>query len=252
MAEWNIEYIAETDSTNRWLKDWAAAEAGNRRGLIEKVVVANYQTAGRGCATNSWESERGKNLLFSLFIHPWLPGREGGSAREPLPARRQFHISMAISLAVCEALGKYIGDLSIKWPNDIYWRDGKIAGILIEQTLKSDYIKDCIIGVGLNVNQRVFRSNAPNPVSLWQITEQETDREHLLKEILQAFSHHLGTDVKEQYLSMLYRRKGFYPYADCDGAFMAELLTVEDDGHLLLRDDNGLQRRYAFKEVTFV
>jgi len=232
-VEWKIVHIDETDSTNRWLRE---------QGGEENVVVwADYQTAGRGCGTNHWESERGKNLTFSMLLHP-----------HDVPAQKQFHISMAISLAVCEALGKYIGDLSIKWPNDIYWRDGKIAGILIEQTLKGDYIKDCIIGVGLNVNQRVFHSNAPNPVSLWQITEQETDREHLLKEILQAFSHHLGTDVKEQYLSMLYRRKGFYPYADCDGAFMAELLTVEDDGHLLLRDDNGLQRRYAFKEVTFV
>jgi len=297
MAEWNIEHIAETDSTNRWLRDWAAAQTGPLTELVEKVVVADYQTAGRGCATNSWESERGKNLLFSILIHPKMPSDEPASSslvhpktpsdepassslihpktpsEEPassslvhprvlsdegtsvealLPAKRQFHISMAISLAVCEALGQYIGDLSIKWPNDIYWRDGKIAGILIEQTLKGGYIKDSIIGVGLNVNQRVFHSDAPNPVSMWQITEQETDREQLLKEILRAFQYYLGAEMKEQYLSMLYRRKGFYPYADHGGAFMAELLTVDDDGHLLLRDDNGNQRRYAFKEVTFI
>lgn len=267
MAEWNIEHIAETDSTNRWLRDWAAAQTGPCTELVEKVVVADYQTAGRGCATNSWESERGKNLLFSILIHPKMPSDEpassslvhprvlsdeGTSVEALLPAKRQFHISMAISLAVCEALGQYIGDLSIKWPNDIYWRDGKIAGILIEQTLKGGYIKDSIIGVGLNVNQRVFHSDAPNPVSMWQITEQETDREQLLKEILRAFQHYLGAEMKEQYLSMLYRRKGFYPYADHGGAFMAELLTVDDDGHLLLRDDNGNQRRYAFKEVTFI
>ena len=282
MAEWNIEHIAETDSTNRWLRDWAAAQTEPCAELVEKVVVADYQTAGRGCATNSWESERGKNLLFSILIHPKMPSDEAASSSqvhpktpsdEPassslvhprvlsdegtsvealLPAKRQFHISMAISLAVCEALGQYIGDLSIKWPNDIYWRDGKIAGILIEQTLKGGYIKDSIIGVGLNVNQRVFHSDAPNPVSMWQITEQETDREQLLKEILRAFQHYLGAEMKEQYLSMLYRRKGFYPYADHGGAFMAELLTVDDDGHLLLRDDNGNQRRYAFKEVTFI
>lgn len=267
MAEWNIEHISETDSTNRWLRDWAAAQTGPLTELVEKVVVADYQTAGRGCATNSWESERGKNLLFSILIHPKTPSDEpassslvhprvlsdeGTSVEALLPAKRQFHISMAISLAVCEALGQYIGDLSIKWPNDIYWRDGKIAGILIEQTLKGGYIKDSIIGVGLNVNQRVFHSDAPNPVSMWQITEQETDREQLLKEILRAFQHYLGAEMKEQYLSMLYRRKGFYPYADHGGAFMAELLTVDDDGHLLLRDDNGNQRRYAFKEVTFI
>jgi BirA family biotin operon repressor/biotin-[acetyl-CoA-carboxylase] ligase len=98
-------------------------------------------------------------LLFSVLIHP-----------QNVPAARQFHISMAVSLAICEALEQYIGDVSIKWPNDIYWRNGKIAGILIENTLQGTVIKDSIIGVGLNVNQREFRSDAPNPVSLYQIS----------------------------------------------------------------------------------
>ena len=111
---------------------------------------------------------------------------------------------------------------------------------------------ESIIGVGLNVNQRVFKSNAPNPVSMWQICEHETDREALLKEILEAFERILDSKIREQYLSKLYRRKGYHPYADKDGAFMAEIVTVEDDGHLVLRDDNGKERRYAFKEVQFI
>lgn len=226
-------HIDETDSTNRWLRE---------QGGEENVVVwADYQTAGRGCGTNHWESERGKNLTFSMLLHP-----------HDVPAQKQFHISMAISLALCKALGQHIGDLSIKWPNDIYWRDGKIGGILIEVTLLGNKVKDCIIGIGLNINQRVFRSDAPNPVSMWQICEQETDCEQLLQEILQAFQEYMGKSNKDEYQSMLYRRKGFHPYADKDGAFMAEIIDVEDDGHLLLRDDNGQLRRYAFKEVTFV
>lgn len=226
-------HIDETDSTNRWLRE---------QGGEENVVVwADYQTAGRGCGTNHWESERGKNLTFSMLLHP-----------HDVPAQKQFHISMAISLAICKALGQHIGDLSIKWPNDIYWRDGKIGGILIEVTLLGNKVKDCIIGIGLNINQRVFRSDAPNPVSMWQICEQETDCEQLLQEILQAFQEYMGKSNKDEYQSMLYRRKGFHPYADKDGAFMAEIIDVEDDGHLLLRDDNGQLRRYAFKEVTFV
>jgi BirA family biotin operon repressor/biotin-[acetyl-CoA-carboxylase] ligase len=204
-------------------------------------VWADYQTAGRGCGTNHWESERGKNLTFSMLLHP-----------HDVPAQKQFRISRAISLAICKALGQHIGDLSIKWPNDIYWRDGKIGGILIEVTLQGNKVKDCIIGIGLNINQRVFRSDAPNPVSMWQICEQETDCEQLLQEILQAFQEYMGKSNKDEYQSMLYRRKGFHPYADKDGAFMAEIIDVEDDGHLLLRDDNGQLRRYAFKEVTFV
>ena len=109
-----------------------------------------------------------------------------------------------------------------------------------------------VMGVGLNVNQRAFHSDAPNPVSLWQITGQETDRVQLLHSILQAFDKLLGQDVHEQYLLQLYRRKGFHPYADKDGAFMAEIGGVEDDGHLLLNDEDGQQRRYAFKEVQFI
>ena len=239
--EWKIIHIDETDSTNRWLKDWAAADISNKEARDSVVAIADYQTAGKGCGTNHWESERGKNLLFSMLIHP-----------QQVPVTKQFHLSMVVSLAICEALGQYIGDLSIKWPNDIYWRDGKICGILIENRIQGSVIRDSIIGVGLNVNQRVFHSDAPNPVSLWQICEHETDRDQLLNQILRAFDDYMVKDVRNQYLSMLYRHKGFYPYADRDGAFMAELVTVEDDGHLVLCDEESKMRRYAFKEVTFI
>jgi BirA family biotin operon repressor/biotin-[acetyl-CoA-carboxylase] ligase len=231
--DFKIIHIEVTDSTNRWLTTHVVG--------TPCVVWAEYQTAGRGCGTNSWESERGKNLTFSVLLHP-----------AELPANRQFQISMQVSLALCEALGHHIGDLSIKWPNDIYWRNGKIAGILIENRLQGSIIRDSIVGIGLNVNQREFRSDAPNPVSLWQISGQETNREELLGDILRHFDELLAEDVRSRYLSRLYRRKGYHPYADRQGAFMAEIADVEDDGHLLLNDDNGQQRRYAFKEVSFV
>jgi len=232
--EWEIIHIAETDSTNRWLRE--------RGSEGDMVVVADYQTAGKGQGTNSWESERGKNLLFSVLYHP-----------QRIPANRQFHISMAVSLAIADALGEHIGDVSIKWPNDIYWRNAKICGILIENRLLGQTIRDSIIGVGVNVNQRQFHSNAPNPVSLWQIHGHETDLELLLQSILDKFTLYINKkEIKTQYLHLLYRRKGFHPYADREGSFMAEIVDVEDDGHLLLCDDNGQQRRYAFKEVSFV
>ena len=231
--ERKIIHIDETDSTNRWLRE--------QGGEDDVVVWADYQTAGRGQGKNTWESERGKNLLFSLLLHP-----------RNIPANRQFAISMQVSLAICEALGERIGDLSIKWPNDIYWRNAKICGILIENRLKGNHICDSIVGVGLNVNQRQFHSDAPNPVSLWQICEQTTDREQLLNDILKALDRYWDKDVKAQYLSMLYRHKGFHPYADKAGAFMAEIMDVEDDGHLLLRDEESKVRRYAFKEVSFI
>ncbi len=231
--DWKIIHIDETDSTNRWLRE--------QGGKDDMVVWADFQTAGRGQGSNSWESERGKNLTFSILLHP-----------TDIPANRQFAISMQVSLALCEALGQHIGDLSIKWPNDIYWRNAKIAGILIENRLHGNTICESIIGIGLNVNQRQFCSDAPNPVSLWQISERETDREVLLKDILSNIRSLIGQDVRQQYLSMLYRRTGYHPYTDKDGAFMAKISDVQDDGHLVLQDEEGTKRLYAFKEVSFI
>ena len=249
-------HIDETDSTNQWMRNHLT---GGQAPC--EVVWADYQTAGRGCGSNTWESERGKNLLFSMHLTGGLPPSPpqsplgGKTVVPPLLGRSgggMFHISMVTSLAICEALGKYIGDLSIKWPNDIYWRNGKIGGILIEHRLQGEWIRDSIIGVGLNVNQRTFHSDAPNPVSLWQICEREADREQLLRDILQAFGALICQDVSSRYRAMLYRRKGFHPYTDRDGTFMAELVDVADNGCLLLRDDNGCERCYAFKEVQYV
>ena len=231
--DFKVIRIEETDSTNRWLK-----AHGNESNLC---VVAEYQTAGKGCGTNSWESERGKNLTFSMLIHP-----------TDIPASEQFRITEIVSVAICEVLEQYIGDVSIKWPNDIYVGERKICGILIENRLQGSVMKDSIIGIGLNVNQTVFVSDAPNPVSLWQISEHETDCAQLLDEILAKFGELVAQDVRPQYLARLYRRQGYHPFVDQDGAFMAELTGVEEDGHLLLQDDNGHQRRYAFKEVTFI
>ena len=225
-----IVHLAETDSTNRWLREQGGEE--------NMLVWTDFQTAGRGCGTNTWESARGQNLLFSLLIHP--------VAVRP---SEQFRISMAISLAIVDALACYTDGLSIKWPNDIYWHDRKICGILIENRLSGGVIRDCIIGMGLNVNQQQFVSDAPNPVSLRQILGHDVEREEVLRKIVEGFK--IDENDGPRYRSLLYRRTGFHPYRDAGGDFEAELIDVEDDGHLLLRDRAGRKRRYAFKEVNF-
>ena len=232
-------HIAETNSTNRWLR----AEGGTLSDA--KVVVADYQTAGRGQGTNTWESERGMNLTCSIGLCP-----------EGVKASRQFLLSMAISVALTRTLQALPSPISIKWLNDIYAGDKKICGILIENTLQGDRIKDCIIGIGLNVNQRVFVSDAPNPTSMALESGHDFDREEVLKALLGHFGQ-LLTDWDEEliratYRQLLYRREGVFPYRDGEGYFRASLAGVEDDGHLLLQDTEGRQRRYAFKEVTFV
>lgn len=239
--DFKVIHIDETDSTNRWLRDYALSQPEG-----DYVVVSEYQTAGRGCGTNSWESERGKNLTFSLLIHP-----------TEITADCQFRISEAVSLALCETLDGYVTDrqVSVKWPNDIYVDDCKICGMLIENRLRGRLMTDSIIGIGLNVNQREFFSDAPNPVSLVQLLGHEVALEPLLQAFLQKLEPMLQMDPEtlgKAYRERLYRREGEHEYRDGKRLFRAKLLNVLDDGRLVLLDTEGTARIYAFKEVQFV
>ena len=232
----NIIHIEETDSTNRWLKEC-------HKGVDPIVTWAEYQTAGKGCGSNSWESERGKNLTFSMLIHP-----------EEIPANEQFRITEITSVALCETLEKYLDEkVEIKWPNDIYVGDKKICGMLIENQLQGSKIKSCVIGIGLNVNQQQFMSDAPNPVSIFQLTGKETDREHLLNDFLSAFEETYNSKTTcFTYRERLFRRGKDGLYRDKTSCFTATLSDVLPDGRLVLQDKNGQQRLYAFKEVQFI
>ena len=244
--DFKIIHIDETDSTNRWLKEHRDSSLVSLSDVAKEpslCVVADYQTAGKGCGTNSWESERGKNLTFSVMLHP-----------VEIPASGQFRISEAVSVALCTTLETYIyNKVEIKWPNDIYVGDQKICGILIENRLQGTTIMDSIVGIGLNVNQQVFRSDAPNPVSMYQLVGHEIDRTALLDAFLKALDETMVSEtVATDYRSHLYRRDGFYAYRDGHGDFQAKLLNVLDDGRLVLLDTEGNSRSYAFKEVQYI
>ena len=247
-------HIAETVSTNLWLKEHASND--------EVAVWADYQTAGRGCGTNQWESERGQNLLFSLLMK-----------HDHLNVKDQFILSMALSLGIHDSIAHLLmttygeamaNKLTIKWPNDIYWNDSKLCGILIENLISGSLIRQSIMGVGLNVNQTAFFSDAPNPISLKQMMGQSFNRQSLLEAILNAFEARMNAyneslhpqsafcDLRFDYVKRLYRSQGFYLYCDRVGEFEAEFETIDDDGALILRDRNGRLRRYAFKEVHFL
>ena len=231
--DFKIIHIEETDSTNHWLKE---------HGEGNMVVVADYQTAGRGCGSNSWESERGRNLTFSMLIHP-----------ENILAKEQFRIT-EVSVAMCRMLQSYIyNKVEIKWPNDIYVGDKKICGILIENRLQGTEIKDSIIGIGLNVNQKEFKSDAPNPVSLYQLTGQETDLEEMLMAFLDCFDSELKSKTTcFTYREMLFRRGKDSLYRSKTTCFTARLTDVLPDGRLLLVDQEGRECTYAFKEIQFI
>ena len=238
-------HLHHTDSTNTFLSRYAD---GGEADIV--VATADYQTAGRGQGNNTWESEEGKNLLFSLLIRPTM-----------VEAAEQFVLSMAGALALRDAIVEATGatDISLKWPNDVYWRDYKVSGTLIETSVSGKRVKRCIFGTGINVNQRRFLSDAPNPLSLCAITGAELSVEALLRSVVEHFKHYyrLVADhdygrIASAYRAALYRRTGRHRYADKDGEFTATISNVALDGTLTLSLDDGRLRRYAFKEVKFI
>ena len=237
-------HIAKADSTNGYLNALCEKEKVSEL----TTVVADFQTAGRGQRGNSWESEDGKNLMFSFVLYPTF-----------LEARKQFLLSQIASLAVKETLDLYIGDVSIKWPNDIYWKDKKICGMLIENDLMGIHISQSIAGVGININQKEFHSSAPNPISIIQITHRESDRMEILAQVLQRIKEYYKIlqegDIEfitDRYQAALFRKEGIHFYKDSEGTFNAGIVEVEADGHLVLQDETSKIRRYLFKEVQYI
>lgn len=236
--------VEETNSTNNYLQ----ALCDERKVEEFTTVVADFQTSGRGQRGNSWESEPGENLLFSFVVFP-----------EFLEARRQFLLSQIVSLAIKEELDNYVADISIKWPNDIYWREKKICGMLIENDLMGRNISQSIAGIGININQKAFYSPAPNPVSLRQITGKEYDIFEILGNVMvrvQSFYKLLREDdttiIATRYEKSLFRKEGMHRYRDANGEFLARILSVEPEGRLILEDEMQRKRGYMFKEVEYL
>ena len=131
--------------------------------------------------------------------------------------------------------------------------------MLIENDLRGKLVHRSVIGVGVNINQTAFLSDAPNPVSLAQILGKEVNRDQVLESILRQFNYYYGMMEREQftelhnlYMQQLYRKGETHTYADNKGTFRAKIIDVEPSGHLVLEDENGKQRRYDFKEVRFI
>lgn len=240
-----VIHIKETDSTNNYIKELLSLQD-----LEEGTVVySDFQTAGKGQQGNVWESECGKNLIFSIVLYP-----------DMIRANQQFVISQIVSLAVVRVLNKYANNITIKWPNDIYWNEKKICGVLIENSLVGETIKESVCGIGINVNQTEFISDAPNPVSLRQITDGNLDLEMLLYDlqetILDNYSKLAEKEYAEhiacEYKSALFRREGYHLYNDGISDFYAQIIDVESNGMLVLKTEDETIRKFAFKEVKYL
>lgn len=237
--------LNEIDSTNSYMKELVESQHPEEGSL----VMADYQTVGRGQAGNTWISSKGDNLLFSLLIYP-----------RQVPAKEQFIISKMASLAIKNTLDQFVDDIRIKWPNDIYWKDKKIAGILIESDIQGDQIEHSIIGAGINLNQREFPPELSNPVSLRQITGTEYDRVYVLNTFMREFfllyrELQRGEQqvIDDEYMLDLYRVNGYHPFEDANGQFRAKIDRILPTGHLVLRTfETDEERVYTFKEVKFL
>ena len=239
-------------------KDYAAC-------LDEKIptLYTTYQTAGRGQTGNGWEAERGKNLLLSYLLH------------EPqVKATEQFSLNILAAVVTHRMVADQLPEdmrerLTIKWPNDIYFRDRKIAGILVENNLSGSNVLHSIAGIGININQEKWVGNAPNPVSMKQITGREADIHELMQAFGKMLDHTLTWSAgqrRDYYMLHLYRRDGYWPYverevstqptmnasAGADGQFMARIKEILPTGEIVLIDQEGQQRTYHFKQIRYV
>jgi BirA family biotin operon repressor/biotin-[acetyl-CoA-carboxylase] ligase len=212
------------------------------------IVYTNYQTGGKGQKGNQWESEDSKNLLISIILYP--------STIDPSD---QFIISKVISLGICDFLKEFINNIYIKWPNDIYVDNDKIAGILIENTLMNDKIENTIVGIGLNLNQKIFRSDAPNPVSLSLLTGKTYEITDCLKKLSGNLDRRYKlmldkkySELNSDYLLHLYRYREWHKYRDTNGIYTGRIISLTSSGLLQIEEQNGLAHDYSFKEVDFI
>ncbi len=248
----NIIWLDETTSTNSYITENYCQ--GAYRAAREVVAVATKgQTAGRGQRGNSWESEPGQNLTFSIL---WRP--------EGIAPHSQFVISEAVALAVVNYLSNLGVEASVKWPNDIYVGDRKICGILIEHSVMGQEIEYTIIGVGLNVNQKSFSEELPNPVSFQQLTSMELELHEQLPNLvaeIERMLQMLGEEEQrewchEEFKCVLWRGDGaWYPFSEREGAtkFDGRIVDVEPCGLLAVEvESSGEVKKYAFKEVEFL
>ncbi len=232
------------DSTNSFLKEMIYD------GVVEDytIVVAEHQTKGRGQMGTVWDSDKGKNLMFSVFkdlsIHV---------------VEFPFYISMAISLAIFKALRTFnIPDLSIKWPNDILSANKKVCGILIENVIKNK-LNSTIIGIGVNVNQTKF-NNLPKASSLKNITGIHYNLDEILQSIIKYTMHYSSLlqdekyeAVKNEYEANLFRKNKPSTFKNAEGVLFSGFIKgVTKYGKLQVILEDEVVKKFDLKEITLL
>ncbi len=247
-AKEKVLHFRSLDSTNNRAKELLKTHP-----VQEGTIIKTHeQKSGRGYSGNFWESEPGKNITISCILKPLF-----------LPPQFQFRLTMIMSIAVREAVEFFLKDhpckVQIKWPNDIYVDNRKIAGILIENNIMADKIREAICGVGLNINQMRFVSDAPNPVSLKMITGNNYSLDEVLDLMREKFNFWYNTlkseelsMINESYHSSLYRLGELASYENNGIAFKGMITGTDPYGRLLITDTGNRHLSFDFKEVVFL
>lgn len=242
----NLIKLSAVDSTNSFLKNLLSKSEPLPEGT---VIMADDQFAGRGQQDNVWQVEPGKNLTISILLKPSF-----------LPLNKQFLLNMAVSIGINNALSKYVAEgISIKWPNDIYYRHQKLGGVLIENAIVGNAIKTSVVGIGLNVNQSLFPAQLQRKAtSLIQILHEDVNLQQLLAEFCsQIESIYLQlkagnyTFLKQAYVDKLYKHNELAKFSQNGQVFEGTIVGVSDQG-LLNVEKNGALVQFNFKEIEFL
>jgi len=243
MIDFKVEHIQEVSSTNTYLKDLT-----KQAGVVEgTVILADFQTSGKGRGTSSWISNRAVNLTFSILVEPGIK------------ASHHFSLVEFVSLALIDTLKNYGINSRIKWPNDIYIADRKIAGILIENVLVENVISSSVIGIGFNVNQEIFPMELPNPVSLKLVLHRSINRDEILKKILDRLSYRYE-QLKAGAFDLLHREY-------CNNTYCSDkkihyyqneklqegiLQGISENGEIFIENDMGDITGYLFGDIQIL
>jgi len=244
----HILELDATESTNTY-----ATNLIKEIQVVEGTIVFTHnQTKGRGQVGNTWQAETGKNLTFSMVLHPNF-----------LAVDKQFYLSKITSLAVFGMLTEFLNtslyDIKIKWPNDILVNDRKIAGILIENILRGNFLQSSVIGVGININQQSFTNVDKLATSLGILLQKDFD----LKEILHVFCKHFEAlylslkqsnldKISQAYFKQLYKFDDWAIYQSKEQEFRAKIIKVEESGLLVLATEQNEVLKFNFKEVQLI
>ena len=236
--------LQTVDSTNTYAKNLLA----EKRQPEGSLITTAEQTAGRGQAGSSWQTEPGQNLILSYILYPTF-----------LSADKQFFLSMAVSLAVrelCEEITDH--EIRIKWPNDIYQRNKKLAGILIENTISGSQLSSSVVGIGLNINQTHFDPTLPNPTSVKLITGHEFSVETAIQKLNSYMEkyylqlRHLHFNFLDKgYTVHLYKYNQTGIFSKNGQEFRGEITGVTKEGKLII-ESNGKELKFGLKEVEYL